>query len=66
MVHIECDNETAYRKKNKGFVLPFSTKSREDIDEVRLGSNYKYKKPKNIEKIKEEVKKLREMRERQK
>ena len=47
---IECHDEAKYRKKIKGFVLPFNTWTKDDTTEVdRVNKKYKYKKPKNIE-----------------
>ena len=59
--HIECHDENKYRKKNKGFLLPFNTKEKES-PKTSTGLKYKYKKPKDIDRIKQEVKKLKEMR----
>jgi hypothetical protein len=65
LAYIQCDDEAKYRKKMKGFTLPFSTHAKDNMQELlRLETNYKFKKPKDIDKIKEEVKKLKEMRER--
>ena len=60
--HIECHDEAKYRKWIKGFVLPFNTKVKPNNEESeRLNKNYRYKKPKNIGQIKEEVKKIKAM-----
>ena len=51
--YTECDDPLKYKKKNKGFVLPFNTRTKDNATEVtRLNKNYKYKKPKNIDQIK--------------
>ena len=45
-------------------MLPFNTRTKDDKSEAkRVNRNYKYKKPKDIDKIREEVKKLKRMRE---
>ena len=55
-----------YKKKIKGFVLPFNTRVKYDNTEAaKVAKNYKPKKPKNIEKIKEEVRKITDARKKQ-
>lgn len=31
LIYIECDDESKYKKKNKGFTLPFSTHAKDNI-----------------------------------
>ena len=54
---LECDNAKAYKKKNKGFSLPFNTRAKyEDTN------NYKFKRKQNIEEIKQKVQTLKKQR----
>lgn len=58
---LQCDDPKAYKKKSKGFILPFNTRAKyEDTN------NYKFKKKQNIEEIKKKVQKLKLARQKQK
>lgn len=51
LTYLECDNPKQYKKKSKGFSLPFNTRAKyEDTNE------YKFKHKSNIEEIKDKVK----------
>lgn len=58
---LECDNPKVYRKKMKGFMLPFNTRTRYE-DET---NHYKAKKNKDIEEIKKQVRLIKSQREKQ-
>ena len=61
MNFLECDNSRVYRKKIRGFMLPFNTRARYEDDT----NQYKFKKNKDIEEIKKQVRLIKSEREKQ-
>ena len=58
--YIDWDNPKIYRKKMKGFMLPFNSRSKyEDTNQ------YKFKIPKDIEEIRKQVRLIKSQREKQ-